>query len=109
MTWLYDYPDDVILLIFMGITLVLAFSLVQVIDNLHQVDALASKEAAYINNLDRLLTRYGTPEVTVIRGTLLAFSKSRVEEDWPSLVNGESGVKPDALGKAIHANQTRAY
>ena len=128
MTWLYDYPDDVILLIFMGITLVsmwalhhvfrlmlrrfmtpesfelnvnihesivtiitlvLAFSLVQVIDNMHQVDAQASKEAAYINNLDRLLTRYGTPEVTAIRSGLLAYAKSRVEEDWPSLVKGE--------------------
>jgi hypothetical protein len=127
MNWLYNFPDVVILLLFVGLTLItmkvlhrvlhhfikshipeeghklathihesiviltsliLTFSLVQVLDDTHTLEKVISTEASQINNLDRLLTRFGDPTAEAIRPALHAYTKSIVEDEWPDLIKG---------------------
>ena len=127
MNWLYNFPDIVILLLFIGVTLIamrvihsivhhyvkehipeeghklathihesiviltsliLTFSLVQVLDDTHSLEKVISAEASQINNLDRLLTRFGDPTAEAIRPALHAYTKSIVEDEWPDLIKG---------------------
>ena len=82
-------------------TLVLAFSLVQAIGNFRLVNTEVATEAAQINNLDRLLLRFNSPEANDVRQHLLAYAKSIVEDDWPALINAGSSEKTTALFKPI--------
>lgn len=82
-------------------TLVLAFSLVQAIGNYRQVNAQIAAEAAQINNLDRLLTRFNVDKASDVRKHLMAYAKSIVEDDWPELVNGGSSKKTTEMFKPV--------
>jgi hypothetical protein len=70
-------------------SLVLTFSLVQVLDDVHKVDTLVAIEATQINNLDRILTRYGDPSAEAVRPALHTYAKSVVQEEWPALLKGQ--------------------
>jgi ABC-type multidrug transport system fused ATPase/permease subunit len=70
-------------------SLVLTFSLLQVLDDVHKVDALVAAEATQINNLDRILTRYGDPSAEIVRPALHIYAKSIVQEEWPMLLKGQ--------------------
>ena len=82
-------------------TLVLAFSLVQAIGNFRQANTQVATEAAQINNLDRLLTRFNSEKAADIRQHLMAYTKSIVEDDWPALVNGGASQKTTDLFKPV--------
>lgn len=69
-------------------SLVLAFSLVQAQANFHQVESLIAAEASSINNLDRLLTRYGDATSAAIRPILHSYVQSIVKEEWPEMIRG---------------------
>ena len=56
--------------------LLIGFLLNQAQMNLREVQSLVSQEAGRINNLDRLLTRYGDPAVAVIRKELFEYMNS---------------------------------
>jgi len=71
---------------FLGI--VLSFSLVNAQSNLRNVDALVSREAEAINQMDRLLLRYGEPKVIEMRSLLAAYAQSVVNAEWPLLTQG---------------------
>jgi len=83
------------------ISLVLTFSLAQVIDDTHTLEKMISNEATKINNLDRLLTRYGDPKAEAIRTSLHAYTKSIVEDEWPELLKGHGSDKTRDLFKPI--------
>lgn len=68
--------------------IVTAFSLVQAQINLANIQKLVGTEANQMNQLDRLLTRYGDPRVGKIRDTLKAYAESVVRDEWPELGNG---------------------
>jgi hypothetical protein len=68
-------------------SLVLTFTLVQADINLRQVDAAVSAEAARIDQLDRLLTRYGNGGAQEVRPLLRAYARSIVEEEWPAMLH----------------------
>ena len=69
-------------------SLVLAFSLVTVIGNYNRAEAAAAAEASLINNMDRMMARYGDPVASDLRDELLAYAKSIVQDEWPMLRQG---------------------
>lgn len=63
----------------------LAITLVQAQGNFRRIETLVATEASHINNLDRLLTRYGDPQVAALRPKLQAYVVSIVQDEWPSM------------------------
>jgi hypothetical protein len=75
--------------------IVLAFSLVQVQGNLRKTEELVATEASNLNNLDRLFLRYGD-QGAALRPLLWAYTSSVIEDEWPSLRQGESSPRTSA-------------
>lgn len=76
----------------------LAFTLVQAQGNFRRVEGIVLAEAAQINTLDRLLTRYGEESVSAIRPSLLVYAQSIVKDEWPKLIDeGDSAVTARAF------------
>ncbi len=65
--------------------LILAFTLVQAHVNLRSVQQTVAGEAIELNQIDRLLTRYGDPKVKAIREAVHAYADSIVADEWPQL------------------------
>jgi hypothetical protein len=76
---------------------IIAFSMVQALTNFQKEDAIVSVEATQINNLDRLLTRYGDHKFDVIRADLLSYAESIVKDEWPTLYEGHGSDKTQKL------------
>ena len=70
-------------------SLVLTFTLVQADINYRQADALVTNEASRIDQLDRLLTRYGDGEVARTRTLLRAYATSLVKDEWPVMMKDQ--------------------
>jgi hypothetical protein len=68
-------------------SIVLAFTLVQADANFRHVDTLVGTEAAHINQLDRLLTRYGDAQANEVRPLLLTYARSIVNDEWPAMLH----------------------
>ena len=83
-----DFAMRIQTTLFTMTSLVLTFTLVQADINFRQVDSLVSVEAARIEQLDRLLTRYGSAEAASVRPLLLAYARSIVKEEWPTMLRG---------------------
>ncbi|OIM98484.1 hypothetical protein A9236_03795 [Polynucleobacter sp. QLW-P1DATA-2] len=81
--------------------LLIGFLLNQAQSNFREVQSLVSQEAGRINNLDRLLTRYGDPAITVIRKELFEYMNSIVIDEWPKLEMGEGSSKTHMLWRGI--------
>jgi hypothetical protein len=81
--------------------LLIGFLLNQAQTNFREVQALVSQEAGRINNLDRLLTRYGDPAIAQIRKELFEYMNSIVVDEWPNLVKGEGSEKTHMLWRGI--------
>lgn len=83
-----DFAMRIQTTLFTMTSLVLTFTLVQADINFRQVDSLVSVEAARIEQLDRLLTRYGSTEAASVRPLLQAYARSIVQEEWPAMLRG---------------------
>ena len=59
------------------------------------------QEAVRINNLDRLLIRYGNPELETVRVALRTYAQSIVTDEWPEMDAGHMSPKTDALFKPV--------
>ena len=70
-------------------SLVLTFTLVQADINYRQADALITNESSRIDQLDRLLTRYGDAEVSKARSLLRTYATSLVKDEWPVMLKDE--------------------
>lgn len=92
-----DFVIRVQTTLFTMTSLVLAFTLVQADKNFREADALVQAEASQINGLDRLLTRYGDPDVAAIRPYLLAYAKSIVRDEWPAMLTDQGSEKTRVL------------
>ena len=75
--------------------LILAFSLVQAQGNLRKTEELVAKEASTLNTFDRQLLRYGEPAAS-IRPLLWAYTASVIDDEWPSLKDGEHNAATSA-------------
>jgi len=83
--------------------LLIGFLLNQAQSNFREVQSLVSQEAGRINNLDRLLTRYGDPAVAIIRKELFEYMNSIVNDEWPKLENAQGSTKTHMLGAEFPA------
>jgi hypothetical protein len=77
--------------------LVLAFTLVEAVNNFRRVDAQVTAEASQINQLDRLLTRYGSEDAGRIRPLLRAYARSIVQDEWPQMLKGAASPRTGTL------------
>jgi hypothetical protein len=83
---------------------VLAFSLVQAHNNLRNLEAQVGKEGHNLAQLDRLLVRYGDPELFLstsyatdaIRVSLREYANSIVSDEWPLFSSSMSRSKARA-------------
>ena len=71
----------------------LAMTLVQAQAIFRHAESMVASEAAHINNLDRLLTRYGDPAITGLRPALLGYVNSIVKEEWPAMAHDRDSEK----------------
>ena len=84
----FDFAMRMQIPVFSMCGLLLAFSLVNVQGNLKRVDALVTAEAAQLNNLDRLLSRFGDPQAQALRVDLQAYVRSIVTDEWLTMRQG---------------------
>lgn len=88
---------------------VLAFSLVQAHNNLRNLEAQVGTEAHNLAQLDRLLVRYGDPELfsstsyatDAMRVSLREYADSIVRDEWPELSKGRPSERTRALFRPI--------
>lgn len=81
--------------------LLIGFLLNQAQANFREVQTLVSQEAGRINNLDRLLTRFGDPVISQIRTELFEYMNSIVHDEWPKLQFAEGSSKTHMLWRGI--------
>jgi hypothetical protein len=86
---------------------VLAFSLVQANINLRAVETTVGKEGAAFAATDRVLLRFGKPELTALRPLLASYGSSLIEDEWPLLARGQRSAAADAAYTAL-SQQVRA-
>jgi hypothetical protein len=72
--------------------LILAFSLVQEQNNLRNLEAQVGTEANNLDQLDRLIVRFGTPGDDALRISLREYANSILKDEWPELRRGGPSV-----------------
>ncbi len=92
-----DFVMRVEITLFSMTSLVLAFTLVQADINYRQADALVSVEGSRIEQLDRLLARYGDPKIAELRRLLHGYTLSVAQHEWPAMVSSEGDAKTTEL------------
>lgn len=94
-----------IVVTFTGI--VLGFSLVQTQSNYRNTELAVSREAGTINQLDRVLLRYGPETNPVIRSVLHDYAVAVAQKDWPAMQEGREAPEVSAtLARLNRAIQT---
>jgi hypothetical protein len=83
------------------LALIVAFSMVQAVATYRATEHIIKKEAVTLNNLDRLLVRYGNPEVAAIRVALKDYAQSIVKDEWPEMDKGHESAKTKDLFKPV--------
>ena len=83
------------------LALIVAFSLVQAVATYKATEHIIRAEAVRINNLDRLLVRYGNPELETVRKALREYAQSIVKDEWVEMDSGHHSAKTDALFKPV--------
>lgn len=81
--------------------LLIGFLLNQAQTNFREVQSLVSREAGQINNLDRLLARYGDSSIDPMRKELFAYMNSIVYDEWDLLKNGQGSPKTHMLWRGL--------
>jgi hypothetical protein len=90
-----DFTMRVEMTLFSMTSLVLVFTLVQADTNYRQADALVTTEGSRLDQLDRLLARYGDPKVAELRPMLHDYTRSIIQHEWPAML-GDQG-SPDTI------------
>ncbi|MFZ6753865.1 hypothetical protein ACO0KY_10880 [Undibacterium sp. Dicai25W] len=84
------------------LALIVAFSLVQAVTTFKQADQAVRQESVRINNLDRLLVRYGGSEdVSVIRASLRTYANSIIKDEWDAMQSGNESETTNKLFKPV--------
>jgi hypothetical protein len=79
----------------------IGFLLNQAQSNFQSASALVASEASQINNLDRLLLRFGDPYSLEIRTKLKLYIKSIIECEWPQLKLEQGSQQTHLLWRTI--------
>ena len=85
------------------VSVVLAFSLVQVNGNLRACETLVAREGAAFATVDRTLLRFGAESAVAIRPLLNAYGRSRIQDEWPALTRGDRSQVTDDAYVALSA------
>jgi len=83
---------------------VLAFSLVQAQGNLRAVQQTVADESMQLNQMDRLLTRYGDAKVAAIREAAHTYADSIVVDEWPKLSERSRSPRTAVLFRTLSAS-----
>jgi hypothetical protein len=83
------------------LSLIIAFSLVQAVSNFKQVENIVRQESVKINTLDRLLTRYGSPDLEPVKQSLSQYTHSIVEDEWGDMRLGHASDKTQSYYKKL--------
>jgi hypothetical protein len=86
-----DFVMRVEMTLFSMTSLLLVFTLVQADSNYRQADALVSAESSRIDQLDRLMARYGDPKVAELRPLLHDYTRSILRHEWPAMLENNAG------------------
>jgi len=70
--------------------LILAFSLVQEQNNVRNLEAQVGTEANNLDQLDRLIVRFGAPGNDALRISLREYANSILKDEWRELRNGRA-------------------
>ena len=81
--------------------LLIGFLLNQAQTNFREVQSLVSREAGQINNLDRLLVRYGDPAIAPMRQELFEYMNSIVNSEWELLKDGRGSTQTHMLWRGL--------
>ena len=81
--------------------LIVGFLLRQGQGNLRYVENLVADEAGRINNLDRLLLRFGDNQALEIRNTLIQYVESTIDKEWVDLWAGKGSEETHMLWRNI--------
>lgn len=84
--------------------LLIGFLLNQAQSNFREVESIVSIEAGRINNLDRLLLRFGTKQALEVRAQLRAYIESVIVDEWPNLSDGKGSEETHMLWRAVSQN-----
>lgn len=103
-----DFALRVQTTLFTMTSLVLAFSLVQADINFRQAEAAVSAEASRIDQLDRLLTRYGDHTAEEVRPLLRTYAQSIVQDEWRSMQYDNGNEKTRASSPTCRATCWRS-
>jgi hypothetical protein len=82
---------------------VLAFSVVQVKNELARAEKIAVDEATAVGQLDRLLVRLNPATTERARAALAAYAKSVVVDEWPYMEAGHDGFGHAKTRGLMHA------
>lgn len=86
-----DFVMRIEITVFSMASLVLVFTLIQADGNSRRADDLVSSEASRIDQLDRLMARYGDATVAELRPLLRDYTHSLIRQEWPTmLVTGDA-------------------
>jgi hypothetical protein len=79
----------------------IGFLLNQAQSNFQAASALAASEASQINNLDRLLLRFGDNYALEIRSQLKEYLESIINTEWPQMKLEQGSVETHMLWRSI--------
>jgi hypothetical protein len=81
--------------------LILAFSLVQEQNNVRNLEAQIGTEANNLDQLDRLLVRFGTPGDDALRLSLRQYANSVLIDEWRELGKGRASLRTTRLFREL--------
>ncbi|QWD87404.1 DUF4239 domain-containing protein [Polynucleobacter paludilacus] len=84
--------------------LLIGFLLNQAQTNFREVEGIVSTESARINNLDRLLLRFGSDKALEVRAQLRAYIESVIQVEWPKLSEEQGSKETHMLWRSISQN-----
>lgn len=94
-----DFVMRIEMTVFSMTSLVLVFTLIQADTNYRQADGLVSMEASRIDQLDRVMARYGDAKVAELRPLLHDYTRSLIQHEWQEMRT--TGVGNDESVKAF--------
>ena len=103
-----DFVMRVEVTLFSMTSLLLVFTLVQADTNYRQADALVSAESSRIDQLDRLMARYGDPKVAELRPLLTDYTRSILQQEWPAMLRNAAGHEQTAKTFAVISHRVLA-
>ncbi len=89
--------------LFSACTLVLAFCLVQTLNNHRHAEATVDAEASTLLAMDRVVTRAGDADLKPLREPLRAYAQSIISEEWPAQAVDQPSPRTEAVFNALYA------